>query len=386
MKIRNVLLPAILLLGLVLTGCSTDPSGTGAVYTVKGTVSEAGTGGIPLEGVTVTLDDTSVTTQSDGHFEFSDVAAGTYNMTASLTGYTAEQKTVSVSGTTDVAFELEPSGGRIVATGALADMLNDLDGTETEDSKITLSGNIADLMLPEELEPGSLAPQSTAITITTLQALVNGVVYPISIGSDGRFSQDVPVNPGPNTVQLRVFSEEGHAHSTEAITVTVTFDRLDLRVLLRWDTTGSSDVDIHMFQRNGSETPPIPVVGGSGGDWWSRDRHVYYSNKTPTDFGSATDQNPFLDIDNMEGYGPETIILQEAPNGEYHVWVHFYNQGSDPVTNATVDVTVNQPGRAAPLTRRFEKQLTEDWEYWYVTTVSFPDGNFMDLGLEPVAP
>jgi hypothetical protein len=146
-------------------------------------------------------------------------------------------------------------------------------------------------------------------------------------------------------------------------------DRLDIRVLLRWDTTGDSDVDLHMFK--GAENPPADY-----NSWRNREQHVHWANKTPLDFGTGPAQNPFLDIDNTRGYGPETIVLQEATDGQYHIWVHFYNQGLDPVTNATVDVMLNEPGRAEPLHRRFQKELTEDWEYWYVTTVNFPSGTF----------
>lgn len=389
---RRLLFP-LLLAGLVLAGCSqTGAPPAGDVFTVSGTVTEAGSettafpDGAPLEGVTVTLDGQSVTTGTDGGFSFPDVAAGSWEIGATLAGYDSASEGLEVDSDTGLIIRLEPSGGQVVATGELAQTLAGLDGSETDDSKVTISGNIADLELPAGPAGEMLAPGSTAITVDKLQALVNGVVYEISFDASGGFHQEVPVNPGPNTIQLRVFNEEGAAHSTEAIIVTVTFERLDLRVLLRWDTTGDSDVDIHMFQRSPSEAPPVPARGFSvWGEWWNKDRHVYFANKTPQDFGSGTTQNPFLDIDNTEGFGPETIVLQEAADGDYHVWVHFYNKGADPVTNATVDVTVNQPGAAAPVTRRFTKQLTEDWEYWYVTTVSFPDGSFRDLGLVPTS-
>src|SRR5690625_4473811 len=217
---------------LVLSGCSqTDAPPAADAFTVSGTVTEAGSetsafpDGAPLEGVTVTVDGESAITGTDGAFSLPDIAAGSWELQAALAGYDSASKSIEVDADTEVSLQLKPSGGSIVATGDLAEALADLDGSETEDSKITVAGNIADLMLPEEIAPETLTSQSTAITVDTLQALVNGVVYEISFDAAGNFEQDVPVNPGPNTIQLRVFTEEGAAHSTEAVIVTVTFDR-----------------------------------------------------------------------------------------------------------------------------------------------------------------
>lgn len=390
-KMSRVSLLLVLLVVLAV-GCggpkAQQPKGQ---HSVVGMVTEVGTAvgsapEVPLEGVKVTVDSKTVTTGSDGLFEITNVKSGPQTIKFGLNGYEGRTENVSVEGETVVDVALSPRGGRAAVGGESARVLDDLDGTETDDTVVTLRGNTSDFEFSEVSGSGTsglaeIRPFTTAITVAQLEALVNGTVYVIDIDGSGNFEQEVPIDPGSNTIQLRVFSTEGDAYTTEPIVVTVTFDRLDLRVVLRWDTTGWSDVDLHMFKRNPGEGNPAGDKENffDSSEWWGDDRHVYWDNPVPDDFGETTAQNPFLDIDDTDGYGPETIVLQEATNGQYHIWVHFYNKPSDPETEATIDVTLRKPGTNEPVTRRFTKTLTEDWEFWYVTTVSWPQGTFINV-------
>ncbi|RLD86177.1 MAG: hypothetical protein DRJ07_01440 [Bacteroidetes bacterium] len=71
----------------------------------------------------------------------------------------------------------------------------------------------------------------------------------------------------------------------------------DVQITLTWDN--GADLDLHVVDPNGEEI------------WWN---HKY----------SAT--NGTLDIDDVDGYGPENIFWPqlEAPNGTYQVYVHHY--------------------------------------------------------------
>ncbi len=75
--------------------------------TVSGTVKD-GTDNA-LEGATVTIEGTglSTTTGSDGSYSISDVEEGTYNITASKSGYSSQTETVTVDSDTIVDFVLE---------------------------------------------------------------------------------------------------------------------------------------------------------------------------------------------------------------------------------------------------------------------------------------
>ena len=76
-------------------------------YTVSGAVTDKDTEG-PLGGAMVTIEGTgwSATTEDDGSYSISDVEAGTYDITASKSGYTNQTETVTVEGDTTVDFEL----------------------------------------------------------------------------------------------------------------------------------------------------------------------------------------------------------------------------------------------------------------------------------------
>jgi hypothetical protein len=76
-------------------------------YTLSGMVTDKDTEG-PLGGATVTIEGTgwSATTEDDGSYSISDVEAGTYDITASKSGYTNQTETVTVEDDTTVDFEL----------------------------------------------------------------------------------------------------------------------------------------------------------------------------------------------------------------------------------------------------------------------------------------
>lgn len=100
----------------------------------------------------------------------------------------------------------------------------------------------------------------------------------------------------------------------------------DMTLILRWDTPG--DVDLHFVRPGGV------LFSITGGD-------CHYAVRSP-DWGVPGDptDNPFLDVDNRLGFGPETINLSRAQPGRYQVWVHYFRAPFGRVTNAAVDVFV----------------------------------------------
>lgn len=379
LSIGRVFVAIFLAITLVACGGGAGPISGG--LSVSGMVTQEGEGNMPLEGATVTLGSTTAQTGLDGTFKLEDINKGTHTVTAKLAGYTSDSVQVDVTAdVTGLAFTLAPAGGTITPTGALATQLADLDGSDTTNTKQNISGNVSDLgfTMGTASVNSTFTPFDTALTLSQLQALVNGVVYDVRVDNSGGFNEDLPLNPGSNTIQLRVFATNGYAYVSSPVVVTADFDSLEMRILLRWDTLG--DVDLHLFQRTAAEGNVVPSSRyDSDESFFVYDRHVWYSAKTPTDFGVGS-QNPFLDIDDMTGYGPETIVMQQIPDGgdqKYHVWVHYFSMRNDvDATTAYVDIILNEEDRAAPMVRSFTKDLTEDWEYWYVTTINYPGGTF----------
>ncbi len=84
-----------------------EPPAPVDTWTVSGTVNDGA--GTALEGASVTIEGLalSTTTGSDGSYSISDVEEGTYDITASKSGYSSQTKNVNVNNNTTVDFELE---------------------------------------------------------------------------------------------------------------------------------------------------------------------------------------------------------------------------------------------------------------------------------------
>ncbi|MCK6551480.1 choice-of-anchor D domain-containing protein [Myxococcota bacterium] len=113
----------------------------------------------------------------------------------------------------------------------------------------------------------------------------------------------------------------------------------DVAVSLTWDTE-HTDIDLHLV-RDGA-TP------------FSTGDDCYFAMKSP-DWGTPGDDgdDPFLDRDATDGYGPEVINLTRATDRVYDVWIHYYNHGTPTSvpTRVTVEWAVRggAPGNALML-------------------------------------
>ena len=92
-----------------------------AQNTVSGTVTDASTGDV-LPGANVVLEGTSMgaAAGSDGTYSISNVAAGSYTVTASVIGYANASKSVNVSGDVTVNLSLAVSAVELSALEVLA--------------------------------------------------------------------------------------------------------------------------------------------------------------------------------------------------------------------------------------------------------------------------
>ena len=89
-------------------------------------------------------------------------------------------------------------------------------------------------------------------------------------------------------------------------------------ITLIWETAGA-DLDIHLLRPSGTYDPTMQD-GNNLGD-------CNYANKTP-DWGTEGDDNdnPRLLADDINGTGPEEIVLPRAGDtGNYLIWVRWYN-------------------------------------------------------------
>ena len=79
-----------------------------------------------------------------------------------------------------------------------------------------------------------------------------------------------------------------------------------LRIEVSWDT--ATDMDTHLLRPTGVE-------------WDEEPDDCYYANRTPDWGGPGTDDDPRLDIDDTDGFGPENINIDVPVDGIYRAGV-----------------------------------------------------------------
>jgi len=136
--------------------------------------------------------------------------------------------------------------------------------------------------------------------------------------ASSRITQFTPNLVGVYTVRLTITDDEGQ---TASCTTTVTATGEGIRVEVSWNTS-STDVDTHLLRR----------AGGTG--WFNSPMDCYYANRVPSWDAAGTADDPRLDIDDVDGFGPENINLDAPITGStYRVGIHYYRgTGASSVT------------------------------------------------------
>lgn len=134
-------------------------------------------------------------------------------------------------------------------------------------------------------------------------------------------------------------------------------------IVLRWDTN-LSDMDVHFLRPGGR------MFANDGGD-------CYYAQMEP-DWGRIGDRtdDPFLDVDDTDGFGPETINMSSSAAADYELWVHSFSDQRRRTTRATVEVYLG-----GTLAGTFT-QAMDCLDTWHVGTVRWngSSGTFQPNG------
>jgi len=144
----------------------------------------------------------------------------------------------------------------------------------------------------------------------------------------------------------------------------------NFRVELYWDE--EDDFDLHLLEANDGS-------GNQGAPWSGGDCHFGNCTTLGLDWGVAGDiyDNPYLDLDDISGLGPENINITypaEAPyNGWYQIMVHDYTGSTEDnygTTNGTVTIYLNNINVAS-----YSFSMSDDGDEYYVAEVEWPSGN-----------
>jgi hypothetical protein len=196
--------------------------------------------------------------------------------------------------------------------------------------------------------------ESTVVLLTPA-----GPTTAFAFNSSGVTRRGVDV-AGTYVVGLQVTDSQG-VRSAEATLTLQAVPSAGITVQLTWDHP-SADIDLHLVRGNGPVNSP---------------NDCYYANCKPgaanfPDWDGVTGRSPgdpVLDVDDTNGYGPETTSVEDAPSGIYEVGVHSFGQPSGDTVPCTVKIYVN-----ASLVAEYRRTLVASKDYWRVGTVTIPSG------------
>jgi len=251
-----------------------------------------------------------------------------------------------------------PAGANLVYWPASADTLRLVDSAKAAylvtspkkdstytDRNLTLSGSVLN-----------------ADTLTTGIVEVNGVATRMTILNDFKsFSQPIVIDSGANIIHLTATGRLTNgrcAYADTVFQVKGSFSALSLWTELRWNTDGT-DVDFHLL-------PPGASFPGSF--WTSAD--CYYSSRAPSWGG-------YLDVDDVDGYGPEHITVPAVSDtGTYRLFVHYFSDHTDGTTATTAFVSVSVRGGAIQSFGPYAllNDASRGGDIYEVCTIHFPDG------------
>ncbi len=251
----------------------------------------------------------------------------------------------------------DPDTGHVLAAPLSTIMLTGENSTGVNGSRIVRwEWSISD--------NGGSVPEGSQVRLQDPQGEDTAVVY-----RTGNRDVEGLDSAGLYIAALRVQDE----HGVWSGWATVTFEarpESSLHVELTWDHP-SSDIDLHLIR------------GGERADYTSGN-DCYYMNCKPRNGnptlswgGAGNMDDPVLDLDDVNGFGPENINIEEPEIGqEYLVGAYYYRAdgaGRDRESEATIRVYLY--GRLMfEEARILEDGSAFNGHWWEVATVAWPEG------------
>lgn len=130
-----------------------------------------------------------------------------------------------------------------------------------------------------------------------------------------------------------------------------------LHVELTWDD-GDSDLDLHLVDTDGS--------------FFEQPGDCCWCNRNPSWGESGSDDDPNLKLDNRLGYGPENIKIPYPADGEYEIFVHYFDDMGAGSVTATVKIWID-----GVLEDEVSLPLKHN-DMWDVGYVRWPDAVFIE--------
>lgn len=136
-----------------------------------------------------------------------------------------------------------------------------------------------------------------------------------------------------------------------------------VHVELTWDRP-DTDVDLHL------------VSESEGGTFYSEPFDCFYENTNPDWGAPGIDvDDPAIDIDDVDGFGPENVSLNEPQEGHrYRVLVHYYDDRGAGASTVTVRLYLSGLLRYEGI-----HPLDRTGSGWEVATIDWPTGEVVGV-------
>jgi hypothetical protein len=186
---------------------------------------------------------------------------------------------------------------------------------------------------------------------------------------------------GRYVIELEVYDNLDQASCAPNEVATVIIEAVpekDLHIQLVWATPedpdetddSGTDVDLHFKHQNADDR-----WGSAAGNW-----DCYFQNTSP-DWGNIGDflDNPSLDIDDINGAGPENVNLNQPEVGvNYEVGAIYFRAeslfgeaGRDPTIEHSSFVTVRLFARGELIGEFVDRELNRLNQLWHVATINW---------------
>lgn len=159
--------------------------------------------------------------------------------------------------------------------------------------------------------------------------VINGIPQDLKL-NNGRFRLESAVAPGANLIEVIAGAGKDRVSFFSRVSAR------DVKIVLTWDTP--TDVDLWVIDPKGEK--------------------CYYGNR-------ATSSGGNLDVDIIDGYGPETFTMAAGMPGEYSVQVQYYGSNGAPITNVTVYLVLYE-GTPREQRRQFRFVMTRQHQVYQI--------------------
>ncbi len=194
--------------------------------------------------------------------------------------------------------------------------------------EITVSDNIFSFT-------GDIVAIAGAVDTTRLVLSLNNIDSYIRVNTDGSFSHTVSLAVGENKLYLRATDTNGQTGISRVITVLNT-EGASSSMSANSDMSTLTKSALNMAAVNKS----ITVVLTWDKDDTDIDMHMYDPKQNHASYADLNGiPGARLDIDDIDGFGPETFTYSAPISGEYEARVHYYSDHDN--GSATANLTIN---------------------------------------------